>query len=105
MPEPWAKYAAQRVEVDDYLKTRQPIDGGGGGGDDGRMESRVTRLEVIAESTEKRLGSIDSALLRHDSKFDGIRDRQERDFRLLFGALIVATLGLAGLMAKGFGWL
>lgn len=29
----------------------------------------------------------------------------ERDFRILFGALIAVTLGLAGLMARGFGWL
>ncbi|HEX5048809.1 MAG TPA: hypothetical protein VFX89_16975 [Gammaproteobacteria bacterium] len=27
------------------------------------------------------------------------------DFRVLFGALIVAAIGLAGLMARGFGWL
>jgi hypothetical protein len=34
-----------------------------------------------------------------------IRGHQERDFRLLFGTIIGITLGLAGLMAKGFGWL
>jgi septal ring factor EnvC (AmiA/AmiB activator) len=34
-----------------------------------------------------------------------VRAHQERDFRLLFGTLIGVTLGLAGLMAKGFGWL
>lgn len=27
------------------------------------------------------------------------------DFRLLFGAIIAVALGLAGVMAKGFGWL
>ena len=27
------------------------------------------------------------------------------DFRLIFGAIIAVALGLAGLMAKGFGWL
>lgn len=27
------------------------------------------------------------------------------DFRIMFGAIIAATLGLAGVMAKGFGWL
>jgi hypothetical protein len=28
----------------------------------------------------------------------------EKDFRLLFGSLITATVGLAAIMAKGFGW-
>mgnify|MGYP000722284598 FL=1 len=27
------------------------------------------------------------------------------DFRLIFGAIITVALGLAALMAKGFGWL
>lgn len=31
------------------------------------------------------------------------RDARE-DFRILFGAIIVAALGLAGLLAKGFHW-
>jgi hypothetical protein len=34
-----------------------------------------------------------------------IRDAARTDFRLLFGALIGVALGLAGLMARGFGWL
>lgn len=34
-----------------------------------------------------------------------LRGHQERDFRVLFGALIFVALSLAGLMAKGFGWL
>jgi len=29
----------------------------------------------------------------------------QTDFRLLFGAIIAVTLGLAALMAKGFHWL
>lgn len=31
--------------------------------------------------------------------------RRDRDFRILFGALITIALGLSGLMAKGFGWI
>ena len=41
--------------------------------------------------------------VRQDIK--DVRSHQERDFRLLFGTLIAVTLGLAGVMAKGFGWL
>jgi hypothetical protein len=33
-----------------------------------------------------------------------LRGHQRQDFRVLFGSLIAATLALAGLMAKGFGW-
>lgn len=34
-----------------------------------------------------------------------LRADQRADFRLTWGALIAIALGLAGLMAKGFGWL
>jgi len=34
-----------------------------------------------------------------------VRNHQERDFRILFGALIGVAVGLAGMFAKGFGWL
>jgi hypothetical protein len=34
-----------------------------------------------------------------------LRRDDRTDFRLLFGAIIVVALGLAGLMAKGFHWL
>jgi hypothetical protein len=46
------------------------------------MESRVAKLEALAEST----------------------DRQRADFRMTFAAGIAVALGLAGLMAKGVGW-
>jgi hypothetical protein len=31
-------------------------------------------------------------------------DREQADFRILFGALTGVALGIAGLMAKGFHW-
>ncbi|AMC13332.1 hypothetical protein RL73_02495 [Liberibacter crescens] len=34
-----------------------------------------------------------------------LRKAADRDFRILFGALIALGLGLSGLMAKGFHWL
>lgn len=69
------------------------------------MQARVTRLETIAEHVERDLTDMRQTLRRHEDKLDGLRDHAERDFRLLFGALIAVALGLAGLMAKGFGWL
>jgi hypothetical protein len=85
------------------------IDGTGNGGDNGSMppelEPRVAVLEQIAKDTKESMGNLraDFVLVRGD--VGKLRDNQERDFRLLFGAIIVATLGLAGLMAKGFNWL
>lgn len=39
------------------------------------------------------------------AEFRNVRERQERDFRLMFGALITLGVGLAGLMAHGFKWI
>lgn len=90
------------------------------------MGTRVSKLEAAVEHVQADLADIKATLRIHDAKFDslrdhldgmrdridgtrdridGVRDRMERDFRVLFGALIAVTLGLAGLMAKGFQWL
>jgi len=61
------------------------------------MEARVAVLEEIARSTKETLGRIEARLIR-------VEDRQNLDFRITFGALIITTLGLATLMAKGFHW-
>jgi hypothetical protein len=34
-----------------------------------------------------------------------IRTDMRTDFRITFGALIAVALGLAGIMARGFGWM
>jgi uncharacterized coiled-coil protein SlyX len=76
------------------------------------MEARIARIEAWAEHTDKTLDEIKTILRRHDDKFDAVndkfdamRDRIDHNFRFLFGAIITVALGLAGLMAKGFGWL
>ena len=62
------------------------------------MEARVAKLEATA-------GHIDSDI--RDIKIDlrSLRDSAQTDFRIIFGALIGANLGLAALMARGFHWL
>lgn len=59
------------------------------------MEARLARLEVAAEYMQR-----DIAELKAD-----VRAIRTTDFRLMFGALITVALGLAAVMAKGFGWL
>lgn len=83
------------------------------------MEERFIRLEADVGVLKTDVGVLkaDVAVLKTDvavlkksvehieREIPELRKVQERDFRVLFGSLIVATLGLAGLMAKGFGWL
>ncbi len=62
------------------------------------MEARVAKLESDMEYVKRDIS---------DVKYDvrEIRRDMRSDFRILFGAIIATALGLASLMAKGFGWL
>lgn len=51
------------------------------------METYVARMEVRIEHIEGDIAEI------------------KTDIRLIRGGIIASSLGLAGLMAKGFGWL
>jgi hypothetical protein len=46
-----------------------------------------------------------NSISRLDRTVEAIRTRMDTDFRLTWGGMIVATLGLAALMAKGFHWI
>lgn len=70
--------------------------GGNGGGSD--LEARVARLETHVEYIRRDLDVIVADLREH-------RKETRSDFRILFGALITTALGLAAIMAKGFGWI
>lgn len=70
----------------------------GGGGTFGGMEARVAKLESTCEHILREMAEMKADI--RDLRKDG-----QRDFRIQFGALIAAALGLAGLMAKGFHWL
>ena len=73
------------------------------------MEARITVLEEIAKSTKDALGDIraDVRELRTEISggMRGLRTTHDRDFRIVFGAMIAAALGLAWLMAHGFHWI
>ena len=66
------------------------------------MEQRVSRLEAIAEATQRDIADLKSDVKELRREVVGIRTT---DFRLLFGAIIAVAIGLASLMARGFGWL
>jgi hypothetical protein len=62
------------------------------------MEARVAKLEAGIEFIGREITEI-----KNDVR--SLRDNARTDFRVLFGAIIVAALGLAGIIAKGFHWL
>jgi hypothetical protein len=74
------------VAVDRLLADRSRDTSGGGG------------MDAWQTSVENRLTSLDGRIQRLDEKID-------RNFIITWGGLIALGLGLAGLMAKGFGWL
>ena len=78
------------------LEKLKPKDDGDSGG--GNMEARIAKLE-------SDVGHIKNDI--KDVKIDmrDIKKEAREDFRILFGSIIVATLGVAGLLAKGFHWL
>jgi len=85
-------------EIEETEKSyHRHLRGNGGGGTFDGMEARVAKLEAAVEHIQKDVTEIkvDIREIKRDAR---------NDFRLLFGSLIVTTLGLAGLMAKGFGW-
>lgn len=58
-----------------------------------RTELGNVRIEMRTE-----LGDVRSEMRE-------LRSQARGDFRILFGALMTLGIGLAGLMARGFGWL
>jgi len=79
------------------------------------MIEQVAKLGSDAEYIKRDVGELKKdlreATLENRREFREVRDelsemreRQERDFRIIFGALVTTTLGIAGVIAKGFGW-
>ena len=62
------------------------------------MEARLAKVESCVEHLQRDVADIKKGLA-------DARKEHQTDFRILFGALITVALGLAALMAKGFGWL
>ena len=62
------------------------------------MEERLAKLDSDIEYIKRDIGEIKTDVR-------DLRGHQERDFRVLFGAIIAAGAGLAALMARGFHWI
>jgi hypothetical protein len=75
-----------------------PLARGGGGPHDPGMEARIAKLEADVGHVQRDISKI-------KLDFPDLRKALGTDFRMLFGALIMATLALAVVMAKGFHWI
>ena len=74
-----------------------PLQPPSGGGTFDGMEARVAKLEATVDHIQRDVGDIRTEVRT-------LRENARSDFRILFGAIIASTLGLAGLIAKGFQW-
>lgn len=62
------------------------------------MEARLAKLEASMEHVQRDVSDIKVDIRR-------VNDAIDSNFKLTFGGLIFVALGLAGMMARGFGWL
>jgi hypothetical protein len=69
------------------------------------MEARLRVLEEIADNTKTLLGDIKADQRAMRAEMVDIDGHREADFRITFGAIITATLGLAFLIARAAHWL
>ncbi len=86
-------------------RNRLSLASGGSGPHDPGMEARVAKLESDVGHIQRDIAEIKLDI--RDMKNVELRDIKnliQTDFRLLFGAIIAVTIGLAGVMAKGFHW-
>jgi hypothetical protein len=76
-----------------------------GGGNFPPVEARVARLEASVEHIQRDIAEIKADGRSMRQEIAHLRDRVEADFRITWAGIMALGLGLAGLMAKGFGWL
>jgi predicted phage-related endonuclease len=80
------------------------------------LPERVTRVEVTCDHILEELRELrtDFRELRNEMRelrnemrgeLRDMRRAATTDFRILFGALIAVSVGLAGTMARAFGWI
>lgn len=83
----------------------------GGASDGGDLPRRVDRLESKVDKLADDIGEIKVRVGRMEERLGHMPTKADlsgslfKQYLALFGSLIATALGLAGLMAKGFGWL
>ena len=75
----------------------KPIAPSGSGPYDSGMEARIAKLEAHTEHIQREVGEVKADLRALARKVDA-------HLLILGGTLIASSVGLAGLLAKGFHW-
>lgn len=72
-----------------------------------KVEARENRqaLQGLSLDVKNEFKEVRNEFKEVRNEFKEVRKEMKEDFRNLFGALVVVALGLATLMAKGFGWI
>ena len=70
----------------------------------GVMDERLSKIESDVAVLKNDVAHIQGDVSELRTEVRGVRQSQERDFRILFGAIISVAVGLSALLAKGFGW-
>lgn len=72
---------------------------------DASMDGRVARIESDISYIKRDIQDLKGDIKDVRGDIRDIRTDMRTDFRITFGALIAVALGLAGIMARGFGWM
>ncbi|MBT9425804.1 hypothetical protein KI694_09710 [Enterobacter oligotrophicus] len=72
---------------------------------DASMDGRVARIESDISYIKRDIQDLKGDIKDVRSDIKDIRSDMRTDFRITFTALIAVALGLAGIMARGFGWM
>ena len=72
---------------------------------DASMDGRVARIESDISYIKRDIQDIKGDVKEVRDEIKDVRKDMRADFRITFGALIAVALGLAGIMARGFGWM
>lgn len=68
-------------------------------------ETNAQEFKSTVVRLESTVSHIESDVKEMKTDIKDLRKADESNFRILFSSIIFVTLGLASLMAKGFGWL
>ena len=68
------------------------------------MDERLSKIESDVAVLKNDVAHIQGDVSELRTEVRGVRQSQEREFRILFGAIISVAVGLSALLAKGFGW-